>query len=323
MTCSIVIPCYNSEESIGLLVEKIFALGIECEVILVDDNSKDGTWAAIEAAVETHASIKAFSLARNVGQHNALLIGIRAATFDTIVTMDDDLQHDPGDILKMLERLETGADLVYCVPRETRQTIGRRITSHTSKWVFEKILKMPNAANSSAFRAFSKTGVEAVNAFSGHLVDIDAILSWGVRRVDYLTVEHHQRQFGRSNYTYTKLMAHAFKMVIAYSELPLLFSFFLGVAVLVISLILALYHVSIALLEGTTVPGFTMLLCTILFFSGVQIVMIGILSRYVGSVHAQVNGRPIAVVKTVLGRERASYDAMKQAAPTKMKSSSK
>lgn len=302
MPCSIVIPCYNSEKSVGPLVEQLAALDMDCEVILVDDNSKDETWARIRELTAKHDFIAGFSLARNVGQHNALLVGIRACKHDTVITMDDDLQHNPQDIPRMIEVLDSGSDLVYCVPRETRQSIGRRIASHVSKWTFEHILRMPNAASSSAFRAFSKTGVDAIRAFSGGLVDIDAILSWGVRRVDYIVVEHHDRRFGASNYTFSKLFGHAIKMVVAYSELPLLFSLFLGMAVLGLSIMMIFYYVIVALVEGTTVPGFTMLLCTILFFSGVQIVMIGILSRYVGSIHSQVNGRPIAVIKSTVGR---------------------
>lgn len=305
MSVSVVIPCYHSAQSIEALVDKLSVLKVVSQVVLVNDNSRDATWDAIERASAKHGFVEGYNLARNVGQHNALLVGIRQCRNDTVITMDDDLQHDPQDIPKMLAKLEAGADLVYGVPEQTQQNFLRRLSSDVSKRMFESLLNMPNAADSSAFRAISANGKQALLAFSGGLVDIDAILSWGVRDVALVKINHQARLYGQSNYSYRKLFAHALKMIIAYSEAPLIISFFVGVMVLLLSVGMITYYIAIALIEGTTVPGFTMLLCTILFFSGTQILMIGILSRYVGSIHSQVNGKPIAIVRSTAGVKKA------------------
>jgi len=165
MAVSIVIPCYRSERSIELLVDKLATLPLTIEVILVDDESPDGTWEAIGRCCQKHDFVTGYSLARNVGQHNALLVGIRKARYSTIVTMDDDLQYDPADIPKMVSALEEGADLVYGVPMQDRQSWLRRLTSRASKYVFERALNMPNTENSSSFRAFSENGQKALRAF--------------------------------------------------------------------------------------------------------------------------------------------------------------
>jgi undecaprenyl-phosphate 4-deoxy-4-formamido-L-arabinose transferase len=285
-TFSIVIPVYNSQGSLPILVKEIDAVmdreGWEHEIILVNDGSQDESWQVIEELASVYPSIRAFNLMRNYGQHNALLCGIRQAKNEVIITLDDDLQHPPGEIPKLLAKMEQGYDVVYGAPEEEKHSFWRNITSKLIKYILRKAMKISSAQTISAFRAFRTEVREAFSNYSGTYVSIDVLLSWGTTRFTSITVKHNERTIGKSRYTLKKLMNYAFTLITGFSILPLQVSSFLGFLSIIFGFIVLVYVVVRYILSGGVVPGFTFLASTLAIFSGVTLFAIGMIGEYLG-----------------------------------------
>ena len=285
-TFSIVIPVYNSQGSLPILVKEIDAVmdreGWEHEIILVNDGSQDESWQVIEELASVYPSIRAFNLMRNYGQHNALLCGIRQAKNEVIITLDDDLQHPPGEIPKMFAKMEEGYDVVYGAPEEEKHSFWRNITSKLIKYILRKAMKISSAQTISAFRAFRTEVREAFSNYSGTYVSIDVLLSWGTTRFTSINVKHNERTIGKSRYTLKKLMNYAFTLITGFSILPLQVSSFLGFLSIIFGFIVLVYVVVRYILSGGVVPGFTFLASTLAIFSGVTLFAIGMIGEYLG-----------------------------------------
>ncbi len=158
MDCSVVIPVYfgesTLEELINQLEQVLPTLFSNYEIILVNDGSRDASWEIISNLVKSHSRIRAFNLMRNYGQHNALLCGIRAAHFPITVTMDDDLQHPPQEIGKLIVRLKEGYEVVYGTPLQEKHTVWRNLASQVTKLALQSTMGVETARHVSAFRAF-------------------------------------------------------------------------------------------------------------------------------------------------------------------------
>ncbi|MCY3977320.1 MAG: glycosyltransferase family 2 protein, partial [Chloroflexi bacterium] len=186
LSISVVVPVYRSENSVGLLVKELAQelpkLADEFEVILVEDDGGDNSWAVIEQLSADHRFVRGYKLMRNYGQHNALLCGIRAARYECIVTMDDDLQHPSARIKDLLDKLAEGYDAVYGSPTNEQHSILRNIASAATKLVLQGAMGADTARRVSAFRAF-RTGLrESFSDYRGPLVNIDVLLTWGTTR---------------------------------------------------------------------------------------------------------------------------------------------
>ena len=295
---SVVIPCYNSEQSINELVEKILVQKESCEVILVNDASTDDTWTEIQTLSSKFPDqVLGIDLLKNSGQHAAILTGVKYAKGDVIITMDDDLQHNPSDIAGMAEQVRKGDDLVYGVSKNLQQKAYRNFSSKLSLWVFDKVLGMKYVTDSSAFRAFSRRSAIAFEHFKGGIVDVDAILSWTCQKVATREVEFASREYGRSNYSFRSLLSHAARMVVAFSIVPLRLSFYLGLLTILLAIILIAYVLYNYLFGLESVEGFAFLACAIIFFAGVQLFIIGIFGQYLAAIHMQTLGRPVAAIR--------------------------
>lgn len=316
MTClppgiSVVVPVYNSEGSIPELVRRLKAVldgtGLPWEAVLVNDSSGDRSWEAVcEASADPR--IRAFRLARNSGQHNALLCGIRAARFDTCVTMDDDLQNPPEEIPRLLEHLTTSLDVVYGYPEAERHSFLRNLASRLTKLALRKSLGVQTAGRVSAFRAF-RTGVrEAFATYNGPFVSIDVLLTWGTRRFGAVQVRHDSRAIGRSNYTVGRLVTHAFNMVTGFSTLPLEAASLLGFVFMFFGICVLAFVLVRFFASGGSVPGFPFLASIISIFSGVQLFSLGVIGEYLARMHFRLMGIPGYTVAEVREHESGSAD---------------
>ena len=305
MGVSIVIPVYNAEQSLQPLVDRLEPvlekLGQPYEVILVDDGSRDASLERIRGLAAACPWIRAIALRRNYGQHNALLCGVRAARFELTVTMDDDLQHAPEEIPKLLEAVRDDVDLVYGVPREERHSFWRNAASVATKYAMQYAMGIPEARNVSAFRAFRTSLREAFQHYNGPYVSLDVLLSWGTTRIASVTVEASDRAFGDSNYTLLKLVTHALNMITGFSVLPLRLASALGFSFVLIGGILFLYVLLSLALFGRVTKGFTFLGCAITLFSGVQLFALGIAGEYLARMYFHLMGRPSYVMRRDLG----------------------
>lgn len=309
---SIVIPVYRSELIIPLLVQRIINVleGIteSYEIILVNDGSPDGSWSVIEKLSSEYPAIRAIDLMRNYGQHNALLAGIRAARYDIIVTMDDDLQHPPEEIPRLLAKLDEGCDVVYGAPQKMQHGLLRNLASSITKLVLQSIMGAETARNISAYRVFRTSLRAAFASYSSPSVNIDVLLTWGTRRFSHIPVTHAPRAAGTSNYTLGKLLVHAVTMITGFSVWPLRIASLLGFVMTAFGLGVLAYVIGVFLILGYSVPGFPFLGSIIAIFSGTQMFILGMIGEYIARIHFRTMDQPSYVVRTIIdGKQSDQY----------------
>lgn len=299
---SIVVPVYNSEPSLPQLVVRLAAaLPMPHEVVLVNDGSRDGSWAAIERLAAAHPQVVGLDLMRNFGQHNALLCGVRAARGPVVVTMDDDLQHPPEEVPKLLAKLAEGHDVVYGYPRTERHGLLRDLASVTVKRIMQSAMGVKEARRLAAFRAFRTDLRRAFADFAGSSLSLDVLLSWGTTRFGSIPVEHHPRRIGQSNYTFAKLVRHTLNAITGFTTVPLRLAVWLGFLFMGFGFALFAYLLVRYTCFGVDVPGFTFLASTVTLFSGVQLFAVGIIGEYVARIFEGQLRRPTYAVARSVG----------------------
>lgn len=306
-TISVIIPVYNSETILPHLMERLDAqlksMTSKFEVILVDDNSRDNSWQVIATLSDQYPFIQAYQLTRNYGQHNALLCAIRRAKYDLIVTMDDDLQHPPEEIPKLLEELEKGYDAVYGRPIKDRHNLWRNLASRMTKIVLQKAMGAETASNISAFRIFRTQCRDAFINYHGSFLSIDVLLTWGTTRFSTVGVKHQPRFEGKSNYTFRRLLNHAFNMVTGFSAVPLKLASWIGFLCTVFGLIILSYVVVKFFITRGRVPGFTFLASIISIFSGAMLFSLGIFGEYLARIHFGLLEQPTYLIRSSINAQ--------------------
>ena len=299
---SVVVPVYRSEAILPELVQRLemvlSRITSACELVLVNDSSPDRSWDVICQLAERHPWIHPINLMRNYGQHNALLCGIRAAQYDVIVTLDDDLQHPPEEVPKLLAVLAQGFDVVYGTPENEEHGFLRDLASVMTKMALQNAMGAKIARQVSAFRAFRTEVANAFSHYEGSFVSIDVLLTWGTNRFAAVPVVHAPRKQGSSGYTFRKLVTHAMNMMTGFTTLPLqlaslvgfVFTFF-GFCVLGFVLIRYFKY-------GNPVPGFPFLASIVALFSGAQLFALGIIGEYLARMHFRSLQKPPYVVRS-------------------------
>lgn len=293
---SIVIPVYRSQGTLGQLhtrlVASLEANGNTFEIILVEDCGGDGSWRIIEELAAKDYRVRGLRLARNYGQHNALLCGIRSARSETIITIDDDLQNPPEEIPKLLSKLSEGHDVVYGSPRSETHGFFRDLASKITKLALQAAMGAETARKASAFRAFRTRLRDAFNEYRGPSVNIDVLLTWGTTRFTSVDVQQDKRIVGISGYSLKKLVNHAINMMTGFSVLPLQIASVLGLVFGSLGLSILIYIFYNYIATGGSVPGFTFLASMIAIFSGVQLLALGIIGEYLARMHFRSMERP-------------------------------
>jgi glycosyltransferase involved in cell wall biosynthesis len=298
---SVVIPVYRSEATLRELVRRLEAVleavSDDFELVLVNDCSPDRSWELICELARQYSWIRAINLMRNYGQHNALLCGIRAATGGVIVTMDDDLQHPPEEIPKLLAELDRGFDVVYGTPEREEHSLFRNIASVTTKIALQNVMGAQIARRVSAFRAFRREVTAAFTHYDGYFVSIDVLLTWGTNRFSAIPVRHQARAGGVSGYTFRKLLTHAMNMMTGFTTVPLQIASWVGFGFTFFSLLMFLYVLARYFVSGNPVPGFPFLASIIGLFAGAQLFALGIIGEYLARMHFRTMQKPAYVVR--------------------------
>lgn len=298
---SVVTPVYNGEASLGelcrRLAEVLPRISAQHEVILVNDGSRDRSWETISELCSRSPVVRGLNLMRNYGQHNALLCGIRAAKYDLVVTMDDDLQHPPEEIPRLLARLEEGFDVVYGAPKAEQNGLVRALASRITRLALSAAVGSDVAKNVSAFRVFRTQLRDAFAAYQSPFVSIDVLLTWATTRFGATTVAFQPRHSGSSNYSFTKLVRHAVDMMTGFSSAPLQLASLIGFTCTLFGLAVFIYVFIRYCLEGS-VPGFPFLASIIAIFSGAQLFALGVIGEYLARMHFRSMKRPAYVVRT-------------------------
>jgi undecaprenyl-phosphate 4-deoxy-4-formamido-L-arabinose transferase len=298
---SVVIPVYNSEANLDDLITRLAPVlkgsGVDFEALLVDDGSRDSSWAAICSITRSCPWVRGIHLMRNYGQHNALLCGLRFARYSITVTMDDDLQNPPEEIPILTAKINEGFDVVYGVPLKQQHGIWRNLASYITRLTLQSTMGVENARKVSAFRALRTTIRQAFSDYQSPFVVLDVLLAWGTTRFASTPVQHEPRLRGVSNYTLSRLILHAINMLTGFTVLPLQMASLMGFGFALFGMLVFLYVVGRFIIEGGSVPGFPFLASIIAIFSGVQLFALGIIGEYLARMHFRIMEKPAYVVR--------------------------
>ena len=308
---SVVVPVFNSQatlpEHMSRLVatlEKMRYLIDEYEVIYVDDCSKDGSWREIESGNHAFKNITGIQLAKNAGQHAALLCGIKAAKGDLIVTIDDDLQQPPEAIPELIKEISLGYDVVYGVPKTNSTSLARTIASRLTKSVLDKTAGGGNQVKLiTAFRCFTRRASLSLLQYSSTTINIDVALSWCSSRYSSVAVDFEHRQRGRSGYNLQRLAIHTINILTGFSTRPLRISSFYGLLLSVAGMGCLIYLCISWIVHGSTVPGFMFLATALCIFSGAQLIGLGIIGEYLARIYTKSMNKPSYAIREMTRRE--------------------
>lgn len=302
ITYSVAVPVYNSQGSLRELCDRIISAlqAYTFEIILVDDASTDNSWQVAAAIKKEHPDyIKAIRLKQNYGQHKALICAFGFSRGDYVVTIDDDLQFDPQDILKLIgKQQETGADVVYGIYHNQEhsvvRTIGSRSVKQYSKW------NDNSNWNGSPFRLISREIINTIiNEYRNVFVFIDEVLHWTTASFATVEVPHHPRKTGRSSYTFGKLLKLYLNLITDYSAIPLKAMIYFGFAFSAISFLIGIFYIYLKL--AYQVPlGYTSIIVAITFCSGTIVLFLGVIGQYLYKIYASQQNKPLYNIKQIL-----------------------
>ncbi|MGO9786390.1 MAG: glycosyltransferase family 2 protein [Stellaceae bacterium] len=310
---SIVIPVYNGARSIGPLVAALAGLEIPGghEIVLVNDNSPDDSLDVCRELIrKTRVPVTLVDLARNYGEHNAVMAGLRQARGSHVITMDDDLQNPPDEVLRLLRHAQqTGADLVYAKPIEKQHAGWRNLGSRFTNRVADFVLDKPKGLYLSSFRCISAFAASQATSYDGPFPYIDGLLLQVTQRIESLEVEHLAREHGSSNYNLRRLVRLWLSMFVNFSIMPLRLATFAGFTLSFLGVIGAAWAAVDAIFLEQTPPGWASLTVAVMLLSGVQLLILGLIGEYLGRIYLTVNRKPQAVVREVSRNEAAERAA--------------
>jgi len=302
---SIVIPIYNSYNILSKTVENTISTLREnfsdFEIILVCDGSPDDSWQLMKQLAEKYQNIIiSINLNKNYGQHSAVLCGIAHAKGKYIITMDDDLQNPPSEIIKLVHKIDEGYDLVFAKFLQKKHSLTRRLGSKLIGYINKKIFNIPRGIVLTNFRIFTNEVGKLACSYNTSYPYIPGLLLMNASRVGNVTTLHNQRAEGKSNYSLTKIMALVSRLLFNYSSYPIRVLTVWGFVIATCSFIYGLFIITKGFFFGSQVPGWTSIIVILSFFNGILIVMLGILGVYVVRTLQQVSGKQNYHIKEII-----------------------
>jgi glycosyltransferase involved in cell wall biosynthesis len=311
MKLSIVIPVYNSERIVPELVRRIVQAmasarpAPDYEAILVNDGSSDRSWAMIEQACEAHPAVRGINLRINTGQHNAIMAGLRAASGAVVAVMDDDLQHAPEDIGKLLAKIGEGYDLCYAAFRRPQHALWKTAGSAFRDLTVHALLGVPRGIRISSFKAMTADIAREITRYEGPFPYGDGLALMVTRNVANVEIAHHPRLDGTGHYSLRQSVSLWAKVAMNFSVVPLRVASWLGLGFAALGFLYAIALVLQQLFfERIEVPGWASIVIAILIVGGVQLLAIGAIGEYLGRAYLHMTAKPQYVVKSMRGFDR-------------------
>lgn len=301
-TLSIVVPVYRSAAILPLLVEKIQQEMREAnllesfELVLVNDASPDSSWQVIRNLATQYPFVKGITLRRNFGQHNATMAGLNHAMGEIVVIMDDDLQHPPEAISRMIAALNEGYDVCYTRYLNRQHATWKKWGSAFNDWVATHLLGKPKGLYLSSFKAIRKEVVAEVIKYDGPYAYLDGLILDVTRAITVVDIEHQARHEGEGNYNLRRSLSLWLKMATSFSVLPLRLASYAGFVIAGFSVLMIIYVLMQKILHPEIPAGWASLIATILLIGGIQTLCIGMMGEYLGRTYLKLNGKPQFVV---------------------------
>ncbi|HIV17173.1 MAG TPA: glycosyltransferase family 2 protein [Candidatus Alectryocaccobium stercorigallinarum] len=296
---SIVVPVYNSEHTLEELYTRIKntfdnTINEPFELILVDDGSKDKSFEKMQELRERDRRVKIVQMAKNFGQHPALLCGFSFVKGDFVITMDDDLQHPPEEIPKLINVMNERDDVDVIIAKYEGRHHGliRRLGTRLSVYATSKMLHKDKDLEITSFRLIRRFIVDAILGMNVRLPQIGNLLVSTSNRIINVPVKHDARKYGKSGYTFSHLVHELVHDIISNSAFPLIVIRDLGIISFIISIILAIYYLIKYFTLGTPVEGFTTLVLLITAFSGLILLGIGVIGQYLMNILDEARKMP-------------------------------
>ncbi|MCX7847484.1 MAG: glycosyltransferase family 2 protein [bacterium] len=307
---SIVIPVYNGAATIGRLVEELIGtLGgtYRLEVVLVNDGSRDNSEEICRQLHEAHREIVAFySLAKNVGEHNAVMAGLNQVGGEYVVIMDDDFQNPVSEVRKLVEAIRgSDVDVIYTYYEKKQHAWWRNVGSKFNDWVATMMLGKPRDLYLSSFKVMNRFLVREVVKYDQPFPYIDGLILRTTSRIGRVAVEHHARAHGRSGYTLRKLISLWLNMFTNFSIVPLRVAMVSGSLVALVGLGIGCYTVVEKFTNPSLPVGWAMTIVLLTLFSGVQLMAMGMIGEYVGRIFLSQNKKPQYVIRAAYPRVEA------------------
>lgn len=301
MLISIVIPCYNSEGTIERVVEETMETfrkleGYECEMVLVNDHSRDRTYEAISRAAKKYPNVIGVNLAKNFGQHNALMAALHYTHGEAVIGMDDDLQNHPSQIPEFLKKFEEGYDVVFGVFKERKFSTIKNITGAISRLLLVWLTDQPKDIKMSSFWLARRYVIDEVMRYEGSNVFLQLLFFRTTGHIADIEIEHFEREIGTSNYNFRRGLKH-FMSCLNYTAIPLRLATFFGVLFSATGFVGALIVLIRKLLFPHIAVGWSSLMCCMMIFFGIVFLMLGIIGEYIGKLILTINKTPQYVVR--------------------------
>lgn len=293
---SCVVPVYNEQEVITPFLQKLAAtlgeLSHHFEIIVVDDGSRDQTIANVQALPKDYR-VKLLGLSRNFGKETALTAGIEHADGDVVILLDADFQHPVEVLSQFLQKWADGYDMVYG-ERQHREaeSVFKRNFAHLFYWIMQKITNIDIPNNAGDFRLMDKKIVEAIKQFPERTRFMKGLYAWVGYKTIGVPYEVQERAAGKSSWHFTRLTELAITGITSFSDVPLRVWGLIGFVISLISLIYAIYIVTVTMIFGADLPGFPTLVVAIMFLGGIQLLSVGILGEYIARIFTEVKARP-------------------------------
>ena len=302
---SVIIPCYKSSHTIREVVEltaaKLKELGrTSFEFVLVDDCSPDEgeTISTLKALADEYDYVKVVELAKNSGQHNAVMAGLNYAEGDVLIAMDDDMQTHPSQLPKLFEAFDQGYDIVYGYYPEKHHGAFRNFGSWVNYTSVRILIGKPKELKTSSFWIIKRFVRDYVVQYKSHYTHLQGLFLRTTRNIASVPVEHFERAYGQSGYTFNKLIS-LWSNIMGYSIVPLRIATRLGVTLSILSVIAAVVVIIRKLLNPNMAVGWASTIVTIIFFSGLIILFLGLIGEYIGRMFQNQSNDPQFVVREV------------------------
>ena len=305
---SFVIPCYRSENTSETVVEEIKSEMADkrpdddFEIVLVNDCSPDGVWHVIEKLAETERNIIGINLAKNFGQHSALLAGYGKCSGDYVVSLDDDGQAPLDSLNDLVLKLEEGYDVVYAYYREVKQNLFRRFGSWMAEKMGEVMLEPPKGFKGSSFYVARKFVIDEMTRYRNAFPYLVGLVLRTTRKIAWVETTHRSRLEGTSGYSFWRLLSLWLNGFTAFSVKPLEFSTIAGFFFALLGFVFSVFVIVRRILGITTLEGWSTIIALILIIGGLILMMLGLIGEYIGRIYICINESPQYVIKEMVGK---------------------